>query len=615
MKLIMENFRKAMREFKEREGKTMSYDSSLGGFVVSKEDLSKINKAIEKIYKEFEKRTGGTAEDIPKIEVEDLEPVARALNESAEQDQKWSEMEDDFTEEEKTNLFLRFGANSWEELSDANKELILKRFDIFTPAGQLKQKIGAVRDVEKGLGRLTPEDYEKGEYVLPVSGEVLEDFNKMVEELKEGGEVDSLFEKARDWYHKIRELLDQETGNDQDATLLGLLIATYSPRAKFALNLAEAAFMFKAVQMDAKENKDLLEDYINNFPGGKKKEQGEFRGFTNAHKVPNFTLNLIAPDLAGGRDEEGKISYNELYMWNSTIDTWMIDAFYPNVRGVTTAKEWETIKGKMMGNVVTYRYMAGLVAQEAKKLGLLPHELQAIVWVASQIRKTGEKGLGVTTEFAVNQIKDSIVNLEKIKQQFKEEERVNKKLVSSYLKDLDMGKEYSEQFGDESWLKVILDKIDKEGFAEASGYVLGMKDEKGTTVVPGVRSITASGKKGKEPDRFPAPYVPPKPKAEKGAKKKAKKEKQKVEKPLEEYQNSDKYGELKTFQVMNDVIQMPTGKFNNLHDSILLYLSDDFSKEKAVDYILGRFDPEATASKDYFIKESKRRFVIRILKS
>lgn len=613
MKLIMENFRKTMKEFKEREGKTMSYDSSLGGFVVSKEDLSKINQAIEKIYKAFEERTGGTAEDIPRIEVEDLEPVATALNESVEQDQKWSEMEGDFTEEEKTQLFLRFGANSWEELSDANKELILKRFDIFTPAGQLKQKIGAVRDVEKGLGRMSPEEFEKGGYVLPVSAEVLDDFQAMVNELKEGGEVDSLFEKARDWYHKIRELLDQETGNDQDATLLGLLIATYSPRAKFALNLAEAAFMFKAVQMDAKDNKELLKEYINIFPGGQKKEQGDFRGFTKAHKVPNFTLNLIAPDLAGGRDEEGKINYNELYMWNSTIDTWMIDAFYPNVRGVTTAKEWETIKGKMMGNVVTYRYMAGLVAEEAKKLGLLPHELQAIVWVASQIRKTGQKGLGVTTEFAINQIKQSIVNLEKIKEQFNEEERINKKLVGPYLKELDMDKEYTEQFGDQSWLKVVLDKIEKDGFSEAAEYILGIKGVKGTTVVPGVRSITASGAKGKEPDRFPAPYVPPKPKAEKGAKKKDKKEK--VEKPLEEYQNADKYGELKTFEVMNDVIQMPTGKFNNLHDSILMYLSDDFSKEKAVDYILGRFDSEAKASKDYFIKESKRRFVVRILKS
>jgi len=510
MKLIMESFRKTMKEFKEREGKTMSYDSSLGGFVVSKEDLSKINQAIEKIYKAFEERTGGTAEDIPRIEVEDLEPVATALNESAEQGVEP-------TEEEKDYIALRhFGYDSWSELPEEDKELVMRRLELFTPSGQMKQNIGAVSGLKKGLGRMSPEEFEKGGYVLPVSAGVLEDFQAMVNELKEGGEVDSLFEKARDWYHKIRDLLDEETGNDQDATLLGLLIATYSPRAKFALNLAEAAFMFKAVEMDAKDNKELLREYINIFPGGKKKNQGEFRGFTNAHKVPNFTLNLIAPDLSGGRDKEGKISYDELYMWNSTIDTWMIDAFYPNVRGVTTAKEWEKIKGKMMGNVVTYRYMAGLVAEEAKKLGLLPHELQAIVWVASQIRKTGEKGLGVTTEFAINQIKRSIVNLEKIKQQFNEEERISKKLVGPYLKELDIDKEYTEQFGEQSWLKVVLDKIETEGFDEAADYILGIK--KGDkTVVPGVRSITASGPKGKEPDRYPAP--PPKPKKDKKEKK------------------------------------------------------------------------------------------------
>jgi hypothetical protein len=51
---------------------------------------------------------------------------------------------------------------------------------------------------------------------------------------------------------------------------------------------------------------------------------------------------------------------------------------------------------------------------------------------------------------------------------------------------------------------------------------------------------------------------------------------------------------------------MPTGKFNNLYDSIMLYLSSDFSKEKAVQYILGRFDPEATASKDYFTEQRVR---------
>ena len=612
MKLIMENFRKAMKEFKEREAGVMSYDSSLGGFRASAEDISKINAAIEKIYTAFAKLTGGDIVDIPTLNPEALSSGQETLSENVELDQEWSELEGKFSEEQKRNLFLRFKVNSWEELSDAQKELVLDRYKYFTPDNQLKQKIGAVRGVEKGLGGMTPEDFEKGEYVIPVSKEVLDDFQTMVNELKEGGEVDSLFEKARDWYHKIRDLLDEETGNDQDATLLGLLIATYSPRAKFALNLAEAAFMFKAVEMDAKDNKELLREYINIFPGGKKKEQGEFRGFTNAHKVPNFTLNLIAPDLAGGRDEQGRINYKELYMWNSTIDTWMIDAFYPNVKGVTTAKEWETIKGKMMGNVVNYRYMAGLVAQEAKKLGLLPHELQAIVWVASQIRKTGQKGLGVTTEFAINQIKRSIVNLERIKQQFNEEERINKKLVGPYLEELDMDKEYTEQFGEQSWLKVILDKIESDGFDVAADYILGIKKEK-STVVPGVRSITASGPKGEVDAGFPNP--PPKPKAEKGVKKKDKKEKQKVEKPLEEYQNAEKYGELKTFYVMNEVIQMPTGKFNNLHDSILMYLSEDFSKEKAVNYILGRFDPKAKASKDYFIKESKRRFVVRILKS
>jgi hypothetical protein len=65
------------------------------------------------------------------------------------------------------------------------------------------------------------------------------------------------------------------------------------------------------------------------------------------------------------------MTHNDMYEWNSTIDTWMIDAFYPSLRKASTSKEWEKIKGKMMGNVVSYRYMARLVASEAKKLGLL----------------------------------------------------------------------------------------------------------------------------------------------------------------------------------------------------------------------------------------------------
>ena len=71
---------------------------------------------------------------------------------------------------------------------------------------------------------------------------------------------------------------------------------------------------------------------------------------------------------------------------------------------------------------------------------------------------------------------------------------------------------------------------------------------------------------------------------------------------------------------MNSVIQMPTGKFNNLYDSIMLYLDPEFSTDKAVEYVLGRFNPEAKASKDYFkenrtnyLRENKR-YILRVRK-
>ena len=51
---------------------------------------------------------------------------------------------------------------------------------------------------------------------------------------------------------------------------------------------------------------------------------------------------------------------------------------------------------------------------------------------------------------------------------------------------------------------------------------------------------------------------------------------------------------------MNNIIQMPTGKFNNLYDSITLYMDPEFSTKKAVEHITGRFDPEARSSKEYF---------------
>jgi len=269
-------------------------------------------------------------------------------------------------------------------------------------------------------------------------------------------------------------------------------------------------------------------------------------------------------------------------MWNSTIDTWMIDAFYPLLKKASTQKEYDALKGKMMSDVTSYRYMTGLVSQEARRLNLLPHELQAIVWVAMKRRQSGADA--ATTEESIGQIKEAIENI---------------KLIST---DLDTVKQELEE---NSWLGILFKEIHDKGFAEAAKFTLGIKDEKGKTVVSGVRSITSRGKKGEQFKYFPnEPTKPKEPKA-KGA---AKTPKPKPEKRFED----PKFSELATYYTMNEVIQMPTGKFNNLYDSVSLYLDPEFSVDKAIEYITGRWDPEATATSKYF-KEELIREVMRKL--
>ena len=545
MKLLFENWRKLISENQNNRE-----------FVFSKSEIRQLQKSIAKIVSAAKKVLGA-------------EGPSPMLNTSS-----FEKVKLDKSQEDPTPLKM---------VAEQDDDLEALRQKYYGPGGDIEKfSPRAVKGAPKGIGKMSARDFEEAGYVLKVPQEVLDDFQIMVEETKKTGD---LFVQARDWYHSIRDLLDQETNDDRDSALLGLLIATYSPRAKFALNLAEAAFMFKAVQKDAKENPDLLKQYLETFPGAERREPGEARGFTNASKVPNFALNLIAPNLAGKRDEKtGEMMYNDMYKWNSTIDTWMIDAFYPMIKKASTSKEWEALKGKLMSNVVSYRYMAQLVAQEARKLNLIPHELQAIVWVSMQVRQTGDPDLGVTTEFAINQIKDSIRNIRQINQDL-----------------ADIEKEFEEK----SWLGSLFDEIDGKGFEEASKFLLGIKNEKGKVTVPGVRSLTSRGKKGSAYKYYPAPEQAPTPKK---ARKKISKpvDKTPKPKPVKAYADEE-FSELYTWYVMNKVIQMPTGKFNNLYDSIILYLNPEFSTETAVDYITGRFDPEATATSKYF-KEQKNSF-------
>jgi len=546
MKKLFESWRRYVKEA----------ESSTKDFTFTEAEVSALNKSIRKIVGEAQKSLGAEfdgAEPMNFITTSQLEPVELAKADM----QKVAEEADVIPTDDVEKLRKHYYGDDEEE-------------------GELKKRgPKSVRDAPKGLGQMSAQEFEDSGFVMKVPEDVLQSFREMVEETKVAGD---LYEQARDWYHDIRKLLDDETDNDRDSALMGLLIATYSPRAKFALNLTEAVFMYKAVERDVKENPELLRKYLETFPNKKELEPGTPRGFTNASKVPNFALNLIAPELAGTRNDLGETVYNDTYAWNSTIDTWMIDAFYPHLKRSSTSKEWETAKGKLMSNVVSYRYMARLVAQEAKKLNILPHELQAIVWVSMQVRQTGDASLGVTTQFATNQIKEAISNI---------------RSINSELSEAAQGAQESE-----SWLKTIFSEIDGKGFAEAAKIVLGDKEAK----AKGVRSITSMGKKGSSYKYYEPPAPPEGEEDPKPKKKKAKDKGPPEEKPPKAFEDPA-YADLNAYYVMNDVIQMPTGKFNNLYDSVTLYLDPEFSTQKAVEYITGRFDAEATSTKDYFKEE------------
>ena len=610
MKSHFENFRSFLKEFQlDRPTKTpelrfdpetkkyisdaprtgIQYDPQVQGYRVTKEQLDQINNAIKRIYHGFTKahpeyKDSDGLNAAPQFDPKNLKenpPAEKKLNEQEIESEipNWEELDPEQQQAIESEL-EKFPEDNWEELSDENKIWILKRLNFYTPEDKLQQPIRKVSDAPKGIGQMTTPEWESSGYIIPVSEGVLRSFEEMVGELK-GETVDDkkLYDQAKNWYHDIRELLDTETDNDQDATFLGMLIATFSPRAKFSLNLVEAAFVYKAVKEDKDTNPEGLRNYLEALRTTAGFEAGEPRGFTKAHKVPNFALNLIAPELAG----------EEKHEWNSTIDTWMIDAFYPEIKEVSTSKEWAGAKGKMMSSVSFYRYMAGLVAKETKALGLdYPHELQAIVWVASQVRSAGRRSAGVTTDFAFNQIKAAILN------------QAGKGQVSSE----DAPAAFEKAFGGRSWLGVIFKMIDRD-YGEASKIVLGTKDEKGKVVNPGVRSLSSRGKKGDAYSYYPARPAPPK-------EKKPKVKGVAVPKEREEW-TKEEYSNLKTYHALNKVVQMMTGKFNNLYDAITLYLKDA-TKQDAVDYILGRFDPEAKKEKDYF-NESKKRIKIRILKS
>jgi hypothetical protein len=546
-------------------------------YVFSEQELRELNKSIAKIVDEAKKVLGAegptpilSPKMLQKVDISALKGPEKGLKMVAEGPKKPPKRlelvpsQDDVDEPEQP--------------SQGDRKALRDKY--YGPEGDLK-KHGprAIKNIPKPIRDLEVEDYEELGYVLKVPKEVIDDFETLVRSLKQ---VDGLYEEAQQWYHKARELITDETPDDRHSTLFGMLIAITSPQNPFAKNLAEAAFLYKAIVQDVSENKDGLIEYINIFPTSEAKKDwkpGELKGSWKSHKVPNFALNIIAPELAGHRNEKtGELEYNDFYMWNSTIDTWMVDSFYPLLKKASTADQWRKIKAKIMGDTISYRYLTKLVEKEARKFNLLPHELQAIIWVAMQIRTHGgDVSAGVTIKDAFGTIKEALINIGSIHSSLEE---IQKELETN------------------SVITVLFDKIDNEGYESAMRYAVGYykekTDKKGvvkrTYTNPGVRPLSMRGKGRDNYD-----YYDPKKVTE--AKKKKEEEK-------DTRWKDSRFSNLKTYYVLNNVLSMAGSLLNNVHDVILLYLDSTFNTAKAVEFILGRFDDTATATKDYFVKES-----------
>jgi len=83
--------------------------------------------------------------------------------------------------------------------------------------------------------------------------------------------------------------------------------------------------------------------------------------FLRGMKVANFALNIIEPSLAEDR----------LYELNTTVDTWMVKAFWPGI-------SYRDISS----DPFAYTYLASQTAKLARRFDVLTQEMQAIMWVA-----------------------------------------------------------------------------------------------------------------------------------------------------------------------------------------------------------------------------------------
>lgn len=196
---------------------------------------------------------------------------------------------------------------------------------------------------------LIPSDMERS---------IIEKYNAADEATKAAGS--QWYDTANEYIHNLA----QKTG--RDPRQVAAIVSAFSPQTSWDQNMAAANYFL--MNYDP-QNPNAIDDKMgglgDNLERAKRihaagDEEGYLAGLQNgndAHKITNFYHNMM-----GDKDKV-------------TIDSWMARALMGQGQDVAD-KDVQKILGWQGG----YDAMAGAVQSAAKKLGISPRELQAIVW-------------------------------------------------------------------------------------------------------------------------------------------------------------------------------------------------------------------------------------------
>lgn len=169
------------------------------------------------------------------------------------------------------------------------------------------------------------------------------------------------FYKHKNWYRKTRSLLMKKYGKDYK--LFSGILASTSPRFQVKRNYNTSLLIYN--------------DYINNPSKFLKYVIGNKKRFLKKYKLLNAHYNNIIRTLSHNYTSSKKL----------ILSGNKVNSFYNNIIGnyyFVTIDIWTIryfgIYHKRQLNLSEYKYYTRIIRKLAKKLGLYPAELQAILW-------------------------------------------------------------------------------------------------------------------------------------------------------------------------------------------------------------------------------------------